>query len=78
MMKYASTNPTNFKIPIVTCPVVPEVTISSLNAEINVLGSDAIIPAIIIKLTPFPIPFCVIWSPNHKQKAVPAVNIVAT
>ena len=35
------------------------------------------IPAMIIKLWPFPIPFWLIWSPIHNSKDVPAVNTVA-
>ena len=34
------------------------------------------IPAMIIKLIPFPIPFWVIWSPNHNRKDVPAVKTI--
>ena len=76
--KYARIKPTNFKIPRVIGHAPPVNTTSSLKAAINVDGKVDIIPAIIIKLTPLPIPFWVIWSPNHKQKAVPAVKITAT
>ena len=52
--KYARAKPTNFNIPNHN---IPPLNINSLNAVINVLGSVAIIPAIIIKLIPLPIPF---------------------
>ena len=47
-----------------------------LYAVINVFGIDWIIPAIISRETPLPIPLFVIWSPNHNNKAVPAVSII--
>ena len=51
-------------------------TIRALNVSTNVFGMVDKIPAIIIKDIPFPIPFCVIWSPSHSKKAVPAVSMI--
>ena len=49
--------------------------INALNVSTKVFGMVDKIPAIIRRDIPFPNPFCVIWSPNHNRKAVPAVNI---
>ena len=40
------------------------------------LGISATIPAKIIKDIPFPIPLCVIYSPSHIKKIVPATIVV--
>ena len=52
-------------------PVLP-----SSNVVTNALGISATIPAKIIKEIPFPIPLCVICSPNHIKKIVPATIVV--
>ena len=42
----------------------------------NALGISATIPEKIIKEIPLPIPLCVICSPNHIKKIVPATIVV--
>ena len=42
----------------------------------NALGISATIPENIIKEIPLPIPLCVICSPNHIKKIVPATIVV--
>ena len=46
------------------------------NSEIKAIGKEAIIPIIINKEIPFPIPLSVIFSPNHMAKTVPVDNII--
>ena len=52
-------------------PVLP-----SSNVVTNALGISATIPEKIIKEIPLPIPLCVICSPNHIKKTVPATIVV--
>ena len=52
-------------------PVLP-----SSKVVTSALGISATIPAKIINEIPFPIPLCVICSPNHIKKIVPATIVV--
>ena len=52
-------------------PVLP-----NSNVVTKALGISATIPENIIKDIPFPIPLCVICSPNHIKKIVPATIVV--
>ena len=54
-----------------TAPVRP-----SSKVVTNALGISATIPANIINEIPFPIPLCVICSPSHIKKIVPATIVV--
>ena len=47
-----------------------------INSCVNDSGKFAIIPTIISKDIPFPIPLSVIFSPNHMAKIVPVTKIV--
>ena len=48
----------------------------SSNVVTRALGISATMPAKIIKEIPFPMPLCVICSPNHIKKIVPATIVV--
>ena len=50
-------NTNHVTIPKEIICAVPSKVIRLLNASINICGNVAMIPAIIIKLVPFPIPF---------------------
>ena len=52
-------------------PVLP-----SSKVVANALGISATIPENIISDIPFPIPLCVICSPNHIKKVVPATKVI--
>ena len=52
-------------------PVLP-----SSNVVAKALGISATIPENIINDIPFPIPLCVICSPNHIKKIVPATKVI--
>ena len=52
-------------------PVLP-----SSNVVAKALGISATIPENIINDIPFPIPLCVICSPNHIRKTVPATSVI--
>ena len=52
-------------------PVLP-----SSNVAASALGISATIPENIIREIPFPIPLCVICSPSHIKKIVPATIVV--
>jgi len=52
-------------------PVLP-----NSNVVTNALGISATIPENIINDIPLPIPLCVICSPNHIRKIVPATIVV--
>ena len=52
-------------------PVLP-----NSNVVTKALGISATIPAKIINEIPLPIPLCVICSPNHIKKIVPATIVV--
>ena len=52
-------------------PVLP-----SSNVVTNALGISATMPENIINDIPFPMPLCVICSPSHIKKIVPATIVV--
>ncbi len=52
-------------------PVLP-----SSNVVAKALGISATIPENIINDIPLPIPLCVICSPNHIKKIVPATKVI--
>ena len=52
-------------------PVLPSSKVAA-----SALGISATIPENIIREIPFPIPLCVICSPNHIKKTVPATNVM--
>ena len=58
-------------IKVEIAPVLP-----NSNVVTKALGISATIPAKIINEIPFPIPRCVICSPNHIKKIVPATIVV--
>ena len=58
-------------ITVEMAPVLP-----SSKVVTKALGISATIPAKIIKEIPFPMPLCVICSPNHIRKIVPATIVV--
>ena len=61
-------------------PIIIKVDIAPVlpNSKVvtKALGISATIPAKIINEIPFPIPLCVICSPNHIKKIVPATIVV--
>ena len=57
----------------VNCPGSCESRFNWLMIDPRVIGSDARIPIVMIKLMPFPIPRSVICSPTHMRNSVPAV-----
>ena len=58
-------------IKVEIAPVLPNSKVVT-----KALGISATIPAKIIKDIPFPIPLCVICSPSHIKKIVPATIVV--
>ena len=52
-------------------PVLP-----NSNVEAKARGISATIPENIINDIPFPIPLCVICSPSHIKKIVPATKVI--
>ena len=52
-------------------PVLP-----NSNVEAKARGISATIPENIINDIPLPIPLCVICSPSHIKKMVPATNVI--
>ena len=52
-------------------PVLP-----NSNVEAKARGISATIPENIINYIPFPIPLCVICSPSHIKKIVPATKVI--
>ena len=58
-------------IKVDTAPVLPNSKVVT-----KALGISATIPAKMIKDIPLPIPLCVICSPNHIKKIVPATIVV--
>ena len=66
-------NRTNIKI-IINVEIAP--VLPSSNVVTKARGISATIPEKIISEIPFPIPLCVICSPNHIRKIVPATIVV--
>ena len=66
-------NSRNIKTIIIVeiAPVLPNSKVVT-----NALGISATIPEKIINEIPFPIPLCVICSPNHIKNTVPATIVV--
>ena len=71
--RIVKTNKTNIAkiINVETAPVLPNSKVVT-----NALGISATIPAKIINEIPLPIPLCVICSPSHIKKIVPATIVV--
>ena len=61
-------------IAIINKPPLPDNW--EINSWANERGSDAIIPTVINKEIPLPIPLSVIFSPNHIAKTQPVTNII--
>ena len=57
-------------------PPAPAFVVLATNSCKNAAGKLAIIPTVINKEIPLPIPLSVIRSPNHIAKIVPAVKII--
>ena len=71
--RIVKTNKTNIAkiINVETAPVLPK-----FKSSYKALGISATIPAKIINEIPLPIPLCVICSPSHIKKIVPATIVV--